>query len=153
MARTTLSVNLHVEGSRELLAAFRRLPKDASAALRDASLELATALADRAAVAAAADAAPQSKLLVPTIRAKRDRVPAVQVGGSTRVGRNKVPAYKVLFGAEFGSNQHRQFGRVHSGRRGYWFFPLVEEQREQIETGWLKAADDIVSSFTRGGVI
>lgn len=152
-ARTAFTANMHVQGSREMLRAFKKLPAEASRQLREASLELAQDLAGRARTAAASDAAPQSKLIAPTIKARRDRAPAVAAGGTKRVGRSKVPAYKVLFGAEFGSNRFAQFGRTHSGRKGYWFFPLVEAEREMIGKAWLKAADQVVRSFTRGGVI
>lgn len=144
----TLTVNVRIDGLRETLRAYNRLPKAASDALRDQSLELARAFARKAQMAATADEAPQSRLLVPTIRATRDRVPVVQVGGTKRVGRNRAPAWAVLFGAEFGSNRFPQFGRVHSGRRGYWFFPLVEENADDIAKAWRKAADDILRAWS-----
>lgn len=152
MARTTFNASVRVEGLQETLRAFNRLPKDANTELRKQSLALAQSLADAARAAGTSDAAPQSRLVAPTVKARRDRVPAVAVGGTKRVGRNRVPVWRVLFGSEFGSNRFRQFQRSHSGRKGYWFFPTVEREGDQISKAWLKAADDIIESFTRDGV-
>ncbi|MFI5561504.1 hypothetical protein ACIA2T_19675 [Amycolatopsis japonica] len=92
----------------------------------------------------------QAALIAPTIRAARDRVPAVQAGGMRRVGRNKKPAYKVLFGSEFGARTYKQF-KPHRGAEGYWFFPLVERDAQDISAAWSKAANDIVKEFGSDG--
>ena len=107
MAKTALTVNMPIEGARETLRAFRKLPKEASQELRERSLKLSETLANRARQAARSDS-PQAALMAPTIKARRDRLPSIQVGGSKRVGRNRKPAYKILFGSEFGSNTLRQ---------------------------------------------
>ena len=150
MAKTALTVNFRVEGADEMLRRFRGLPKDADKELKDAAGELVEDLVGGARSAAQADRAPQSRLLAPTVKARRGRTPAIAAGGSKRVGRSRVPAFKVLFGSEFGSNQYKQFQRPHGGRQGYWFFPLVESESELIGKAWLKAADEIVDWFTRG---
>ena len=117
MANKAISISLHVEGARETLAAFRRLPKDANNALRDRSLELAQALSTKVASAARSDSG-QSALIAPTVKARRDRIPFIEAGGSTRVGRNRVPAYKVIFGSEFGARTLPQY-RPHVGKGSY----------------------------------
>lgn len=147
MAKTSLTIGVQIDGVRETLAAFRNLPKEASDALRDASQELARKLALSAQRAAAGDSSPQSALLVPTIRAGRDRVPVVQAGGTRRVGRNRTPAWKLLFGSEFGSNRYKQFGHKHAGRTGYWLFPTVERERTTIARAWRQAADDVTRAW------
>lgn len=148
MARSTaLTVNVRIDGAKETLKALNRLPKEANQAVREESLKLAQALAVRAQAAAVSDRAPQSKLIAPTIRARRDRVPVIVAGGTKRVGRNRVPAWKVLFGAEFGSDRFSQFRRAHSGRKGYWFFPLVEKEGPTVAKAWSKAADRIVRAY------
>lgn len=148
MAKRALTVNVRIEGVKETIAAFRKLPKDASKELREKSLDLSTLIANRARVAGMSDS-PQSALMAPTVKPLKDRLPAVVVGGSSRVGRNRVPAYKVLFGAEFGASLP-QF-RPHQGRNGYWFFPSVEANEAAISRAWLKAADDTIRKFTAGG--
>lgn len=151
MAKTALTVRLQLDGARETLKAFRDLPKDATVELRDAALELSGDLADSAVQAAEADSSPQSKLVAKTVKARRDRIPSVQAGGTRRLGRHRVPAYKLLFGAEFGSNRFTQFGHPHRGRQGYWFFPVVEREQRAISKAWNDAADDVIRRWSRGG--
>ena len=151
MAKTALTVSFRIDGIDATLRRFRGLPKEADKELRDAAGGVVEDLVGRARSAAQADRAPQSRLLAPTVRVKRGRTPAISAGGSKRVGRSRAPAYKVLFGSEFGSNQYPQFERPHRGRQGYWFFPLVESESEMIGKAWLKAADEIVDRFSRGG--
>lgn len=164
MAKSSLTVKVQIEGVRETLAAFRELPKDASKELRDASQKLAKVIAAKAKVDAVAHGGPQGKLLAPTIKAARDRVPVVTVGGARKVGRNRAPAYGVLFGSVFGfygrsgwygaakfhGGRGRQY-RPHRGQDAYWFFPLVESEAPEISRAWNQAADDIVRKFSAGG--
>jgi hypothetical protein len=156
-------VKVQIDGLRETLKAFNDLPKDASKELRDASLELARMLADRARADALVSGGPQGKLLAPTVKAKRDRVPVVEAGGTSRVGRNRAPAYGVLFGSVFGMNGRsgwygearyrggigRQY-RPHQGRDAYWFFPVIEQSATEISEAWTKAADAVVRKFSEG---
>lgn len=148
-AKTALTVTVHIDGINETLAAFRRLPKEANQSLRDRTLRLSKSIAAAAKANAAADDGPQTHLLIPTIRAARDRVPVVQAGGGRRVGSNRAPAWKLLFGSEFGSNEYEQFQRPHGGQQGYWFFPTVEENETQIAAAWQRIADDILTDFGR----
>lgn len=150
MAKTSVTMNVQAEGVDETLAAFRRLPKEASKALRERSKALAQVLAARAKTAAVSAPTPQAALVAGTVRVKSDRLPAIQAGGSSPVGRHGVPAWKVLFGSEFGSNRYSQFGHSHTGQSGLWLFPTVErEQAAQIKA-WGQVADDIVRAFTTG---
>jgi hypothetical protein len=145
-----LTVRVRIEGARETLAAFNRLPKEASKSLRERTLELAQVLATRAQASARSDSR-QSALMASTVKARRDRVPSVVAGGSKRVGRNRVPAFKILFGSEFGSNRLPQF-RPHLHQEGYWFFPTVEENQAEIAAAWRDVADEVIRDFTRGDI-
>jgi hypothetical protein len=151
VASKALKLTVHIEGLRETLAKLRDLPDEASDRLRDQATELAEDLAAAAADAARADRSPQSRLLAPTVKARRDRVPVVVAGGAKRVGSRRAPAYTVLFGSEFGSNRYGQFRKRHQGTRGSWFFPTVEARQSEIDAAWNKAADEIIAEFTAGG--
>lgn len=144
----TLTLRLHITGVRETIRAFGGLPKDANDELRDKAQELSEDLARKVTNAGRADTA-QSALIAPTVKAKRDRVPVIQAGGTKRVGSNRKPAYKVLFGSEFGSNQLKQF-RPHVGQDSYWFFKTVEDSSPEIGQAWNEAADDIIRKWARG---
>lgn len=147
MAKTSLTVRMSIHGVRETLQALRALPKEANDQIRDKSLELSKMLTGRLQSAARIDSA-QSALMAPTIRPARDRVPTVQAGGMRKVGRNRVPAYKVLFGSEFGSNNLKQYRPHQQG--GYWFFVTVDNEQGPIAKAWREAADEVVRSFSSG---
>lgn len=144
-----LTLTVKIEGVRETLAAFRSLPRDASNALRERSMELAQVLAERVASAAEADS-PQSALMAPTVKARRDRVPVIEAGGTKPVGSASAPAYKILFGSEFGARTLPQY-RPHVGRGSYWLFKTAFENQDEIETAWNHLADDIQRAFGEGG--
>lgn len=161
MASKSLAVSVHVTGVRQTLAAFARLPKEASDDLRTETLKLSESLARKVADAARIDS-DQAALIAPTVKAVRDRIPAITAGGTKRVGRNRVPAYRILFGSEFGARRRfgwyaqRQYAhsagrqyRRHLGKGSYWFFQAVEDATPDISTAWSKVADDIVTAWSR----
>jgi hypothetical protein len=145
MAGTALTIRIRVDGARETLAAFRGLPKAANDSLRARTLDLAQMLASRVAAAARADSA-QSALMAQTVRAQRDRLPAIVAGGSKRVGSRRVPAFKILFGSEFGSSLLPQY-RPHLGRGSYWMFRSVETNHAAISAEWNRVVDDVLHEF------
>lgn len=141
--KRTITVTVRITNLRETLKKFNNLPKDADKDMRAASLSIAGVLAVDIRTSARANA--QSALMVPSIRAQRDRVPTVVAGGTRRVGSNRVPAFKVLFGAEFGSHSLAQF-RPFDGT-GYFFFPTVEEKRGYIDREYNEAADEVLKKW------
>ncbi|MBB4689828.1 hypothetical protein [Amycolatopsis jiangsuensis] len=163
MAKTSLTVKVHIEGVREVLRAFSVLPKDAQNAIRDHSQKLAQKLATKAVVDVSAHGGPQGPLLATTVKTVRDRVPAIQVGGTRRLGRHRAPAYGMLFGSIFGMNgrsgwfsaakyksAHGHQYRPHQGQDAYAFFPLVEREAATISREWHAAVDDVVRKFSAG---
>jgi hypothetical protein len=158
-----LVVTVHIDGVRGTLAQFRGLPKDASNTLRDRSLELSKSLAEKVKAAAISEGG-QAALMAPTVKANRDRVPAVTAGGLKKVGPHRVPAYKLLFASEFGMTRRTGWYRVfryrsstgrqykpHLGANSYWFFRTVEHNESEIGDAWNEAADDIVREFSTSG--
>lgn len=79
------SYDLAVDGLNDVLRALRRLPKEASAELRQASQDIA----DRRMAPAWRDAAlnyagPWGEAIAASVRVKRDRIPAVSIGGNRK---------------------------------------------------------------------
>lgn len=150
MARDGLTVRVRIDGARETLAAFRRLPADANRELRESSLRIADSLAGRVRAAGLSDG-PHSALVAPTVKPVRDRVPAIQAGGSKRVGSQSrrssgqapTKASDLLYGSEFGATVLKQF-RPHVGQGSYWFFRTVEANEATISREWNQAADELV---------
>lgn len=160
MAKKSLTVTVHIDGVREILRALSVMGKDAQNALRDHSQKLASKLALKAAVDVSANGGPQGPSLATTVKAVRDRVPVIQVGGTRRLGRNRAPAYGLLFGSIFGMNGRsgwysasryagsagRQY-RPHQGQDAYAFFPVIERNEATISREWFAAVDDVVRKF------
>lgn len=145
MAQEQLRLRIRIEGAREVLAGFRGLGREASAELRTKTLELSETLAGRVRAAASAQGR-QAALMGPTVKARKDRVPSIQAGGSKRVGSNRKPAHKLLFGSEFGANELKQY-LPHVGRGSYWFYITVERNEAEIAATWKELADDVATRF------
>lgn len=148
--KKSFTVSVKVDNLRETLAAVRAVGKDAEAALRDRAFKLGEQLAQSITRAAGSDKSPQSRIVAATLKVKRDRLPVLEVGGTKRIGRNRAPAYTLLFGAEFGSNHYGQFHKKHTGTTGSWFFPTVEREQSEIVAAWEEAAADVVREFGEG---
>ena len=149
MAKDDLVITVRIAGLREVLSALRRLPRDADAEIRAAALDLAGDLA-RAAAAAGRLEGRQAALVATTVKARKDRVPVISAGGSKKLGRNRRPAWKLLFGSEFGANRLEQY-KPHLGQGSYWFFRTVEDEQVMISAAWLSAADGILARFGGNG--
>lgn len=150
MAKKELLVTIKIEGIRETLAALNKLPRDAANELRTKATEISQKLSAAAREAATAEGR-QAGIVAATVKARRDRVPTVVAGGPKRIGRNRQPAYKLLFGSEFGATRYEQY-KPHLGRGSYWFFRTVEDNEVEIAQEWLDAADEIIRKFSGGGV-
>ncbi|MBB5982419.1 hypothetical protein [Kribbella solani] len=146
---------MKITGARETLAAFRKLPKDATVALRDANTRISQDLALRIRLAAET-ANGQSALVAPTVKAKRDRVPSVQAGGKKRAGKQArrsrgqrpTTVSDLIYGSNFGANFLKQFPKP--TQPDHWFFDTVESNQELIERQWLKAVDDVLGKWGSG---
>lgn len=146
-----LSIRVSVTGARETIAAFRKLPKEASKELRDASTRISEVEAHKIR-SAAESSSKQSALVAPGIRARRDRLPSIVVGGSRRVGRNRKPLNKIMFGANFGATSLSQF-RPHrgAGDEDYWFFRTAEQDIPRMVDQWGQAVDKVLRRWGDGG--
>jgi hypothetical protein len=146
-----ISLHLHMTGVRETVAAFKKLPKNATAELRDANQSIADSLDDKISTAARGSSK-QSALVARGVKSRRDKVPSVQAGGATKVGSNRRPLHKILFGANFGAKFLPQF-RPHrgAGEDDYWFYSTIQDNKEQIFKEWADAADRVLKEWGRNG--
>jgi hypothetical protein len=142
-----LTVRVRITGVRETLKAFKDLPKQAADELRTASGKIAEFMATTARSRGSMSSS-RSSLVAGTVKVARDRVPVVQVGGSKALGTRRTPAWKMLFGDEFGARSFPQF-RAHRGSKGYWFFSSIEGNESRIDTEWNAAADEIVRKWSK----
>lgn len=150
-----ISVKIQITGARETLAAFRKLPKDATVEMRDANQHISEDLADKIRQAATADGA-QSALVASSVKARRDRVPSVQAGGKGRAGSQKrrskgqkpTNMSDLLYGANFGANVLKQFHKP--TQPDHWFFDTVEANEARIVKDWEDAAERVLGKWARG---
>jgi hypothetical protein len=147
MAKSGLTITVQIDGATETLKAFRELPRQATDRLRDAAVELAGDLLPAVKSAARSDRSP---LVATTFKDRRYRIPFLVAGGTKRLGVNRAPAYKLLFGSEFGSTRLDQFHKFHQGQEGSWFFPVIEAEAARISAAWTDAADAIIRDFSGG---
>lgn len=149
MPARPFEVSVAITGVRETLQAIRQLGPDANKAIRDRSMELSQRMAGRLRSAAQAEGR-QAARLAETVKPKRDRVPAVNIGGTKRIFRGRKDgtgreAFRGLFGSEFGARGHGF--KPHRGRNGYWVWPTILSEQPAIAQEWQKAADEVVRQF------
>jgi hypothetical protein len=155
-----LALKIQIDGMRETLAAISKLEKDASKELRKETLQLSRLLSRRIR-AAGNQRGGQAAALAPTVKARFDRVPSVIVGGKGAVGRHRTSARDLLIGSEFGHSGQggkgigtRNFAphgfRHRNSPRGWWIYPTVAANQDEIARTWQSIADRIVTKFGGG---
>lgn len=131
--KTGLTIAIDHSEAGPLLDAFSALPREMKTAVRDASELIADTEATRLRSAAIADSN-QSALVAPSITSKRGDYPTIVAGGTSRIPGRNARYSEILFGAEFGGGKTRatmQF-RPHTGREGYWLFPTLRDDMDDI---------------------
>jgi hypothetical protein len=141
-------VTVRVDGAWSVLRDLRRLPADADREMQQVGYRLAAALSGRVAAAARSDSR-QSALMASTVRPVAGREPQIVAGGSARVGRRGTPAYKILFGSEYGARTLRQF-RPHLGSGSYWMWAEILRSRAQIDRESAAGAERVARAIDRG---
>lgn len=154
------------------LNAFTRLQretddKSANSALRQATKAIADDLGKE--ITRAAYVSPfspqQAARVATTVKVLSDRVPKIGIGkGRGRIFSGGARAGDVLFGSEFGAipngvgNSNFKGGRRFpprsprrgKGNAGYWIFPTVRANERDIRDQWLKMANELFKTFSKG---
>lgn len=151
--KRTISVKVDDYELRKLLATFGRMDDIAKNDMK----KIANDLTERAAkfVTSYAYNAPnpaQANAIMKSLKTnKGDKAPNFTVGGNTRVTRSGAKAGNLLFGAEFGSKQYKQFpprstskGR---GNRGWFLFIALERFQPTIAKEWLQGYAKIAEAW------
>ena len=149
----SVKMSIPVEGAEHIKEAFRDLPDTAKNTLRQQGTVLASGQAAKIRARAEADSA-QSRLIAPSIRAGINQdFPAVMVGGSGHVaGHADVQYSDVVFGAEFGGKKTiltQQF-RPHKGKQGYFLFPQMREDAQDLIDAYVDAIDRVLDGMRIG---
>lgn len=135
-------VDVYVEGLGPLLKDLRALPKEATAELRTASVVIAERHMVPSWRNAAMRAGNWGPKLAASIRAKRDRTPALQVGFQKKVYRGKASTNVVRYPSAFGTrNEWAPFGD------GTGWMATRRPYEHAAITEWGHAVDKIVRKW------
>lgn len=145
-------IRIRIEGADRVIAALRKLPKDAQDSMRAEAKDIATSLADWI-KAAARKHSRQAARAARTVREGNEGFWPVITASNT--GRAK----GLLFGSVFGMKQRsgwygfrryrdrgKQFG-PYVGFPGYWFFSTAEERQPWSQSEWHGAAENVVRKW------
>ena len=169
-ATTQMSAGVKLEGLREVTNALNRLDKEAKDAAKDRVTDISRMMAREIQAAGNARRDPRDKHVAQTVRAKRDRLPVINIGKATRMPvsrRGQGPrASDLMFGMEFGSTGKatdtptrrggrpgwrfpERTARLGRGNVGYWIFPTARRQQDRVLTMWANALEDVAREWTR----
>jgi hypothetical protein len=153
--RESIGVSVRLDGINETLKAFKKLDKEASKAAKEEAMKIAQVLADRIRARAPTDKRYQN--LVVSVKAGRDRVPVIRIGGrqTPRVSGGGGPAQLVI-GMEFGADQNGPNGwrfpprtpKLGRGNAGYWIYPTARANQSEIIKMWFDAMDKIINDWS-----
>jgi hypothetical protein len=152
---------------RGLLKALNKMDDDSKKALKDdvAAISTWTANGIRVAGYVGSPMPRQTAIVAQTVRANKDRIPNVTIGGSRGRASGGANAGILLFGNEFGSDRNT-FGsagnfpnggykfpartpREGRGNRGYWIFPTLKAMQPEITRRWKNAVGEVYENWTR----
>lgn len=137
----------HIPGLNRLLRDLRQLPKEATAELRSASVVIAERHMVPAWRAAALQAGPWGPKIAASVRARRDRVPVVLIGGRRAVFSGGASVNSVRFPSHAGRVRPsipKAFERTDWMKRVYRGYIAGATQE------WNSAVSKIVRDFNNG---
>lgn len=143
----TKTFDTYVDGLDDILRAFRNLPKEASQELRQASQVVADKhMAPAWREAAINYAGPWGEKIAESVKVKKDRVPAVNIGGQRKKFSNGASPTMVRYLTDKGDRgraglQKRAPEAFHQGTD--WISQVRQYQGGAMQE-WAKAVDQIV---------
>lgn len=146
---TTRSNLYAVDGLDGVLRALRAMDKEGQRELRAEVQKIAGKHAAALQRRAASHRDPRVRGVAPTIRAAKDRVPVINIGGARRVQVSGNPrAGDVLFGANWGA--------ASGGPNGWrfpthdeWIHPTLSGRHAQLVNEWERAVADVAKKWAR----
>ena len=156
-AKEGIAIGLGVEGVNETLKALRKLSKDANKDARDKAQEIAELLAARIRRRLQSNPDTRYQNLAVSVKAGRDRVPVIRVGGraSPKVSGGGGPR-ELVIGLEFGADQTGPNGwrfpprtpKRGRGNQGYYIFPTLIANQDEIIRLWFDAMDKLIDEWS-----
>lgn len=157
MSEIKSSFELDKASKRSLYAAFKEMDDNSKTLLRTEVQSITQWMANE--VKDAAVKAPNSKqttAVAKTVKAVKDRLPYIKIGGERIITSTKARAGDLLFGSEFGGpswfpNGGRRFywqspPRPPRGNEGYWIFPTLRAKHDELAEKWHAAIEKYVEN-------
>lgn len=144
MATERIKMGIEIVGLKETTKLLRGMDKELSKLARQISFDITDQEAAKIRLRASGK---QAQLAARSVKAKKDRIPTIQGGGATRLqsSTGKVRGENIFFGAEFGGRGRKttmQF-RPHLGRTGYFFWPQLRDDTDEMFKEWSKALQQL----------
>ena len=135
----------YVVGLNDILRAFRALPKEASAELRTASMAVAEKhMAPAWRNAALNYAGPWGQVIADSVKVKRDRVPAVNIGGARKTLSGGASPNMVRFPSDRGNRGRAGEAMPKAFGEGSDWMGNVKQYQGPAMKEWAQAVDRIV---------
>jgi hypothetical protein len=165
--RTTIKIQPDLRDLRDTLKALNRMDKEAQHELKDdvqgITMWMATAI--QRAGFAHPKYPKQAYIVAKTVKGNRDRVPSVTIGGPKGRVSGGANAGQLLFGNEFGGDRNvkgnrnafpnggfrfpPRTDREGRGNVGYWIFPTLKENQDELTTKWKNSVEKIFKKWGR----
>jgi hypothetical protein len=172
--KQTIKVQMDITPEiRALFKVLNEMDAESKTELKEKVKGIATWVAeDIKRAAASAPMSKQASYVAQTVRANKDRVPSVTIGGSkkAKVSRKITPGSpapsvgELLYGSEFGADPTSASGKFPNGGRrfpyrspqrgkgseGYWIYPTLRANQPRITREWHEEVDKVLSNWTKG---
>jgi len=140
-----------IDGLAETLALMKGWPKEANKELRVEVQRMTGKHASYIAAQAARSPDKRVRGIASTVRAKKDRLPTVLVGGAKAVPvsrSGKAPrAGDVLFGTEFGARPGPNAWRFPPAVDSYWLFASLKNRQGALLSEWQDAVEKVARKW------
>jgi hypothetical protein len=164
--KQTIQVKMDITPEiRALLKTLNEMDNESKTALKEKVKGIAGWVAEE--IKTAATYAPmhkQATKVAQTVRANKDRVPSVTIGGSRVKFSGGAVSGDVLYGSEFGADPTSATGAFPNGGRrfpypspkqgrgnaGYWIYPTLRAVQPKIAREWHEAVDDVLRNWIKG---
>lgn len=139
---TTKIVDAYVDGLNEVLRALGKLPKEFQAELRTASQDIADRYMVPAWREAALGAGPWGEKIAASVKAKRDRIPSVSIGGNRKAFSGGASATMVRYPSDSGQRRESwaPFEPTH-------WIAAAKTYGEPAMREWTDAVDRVVAKW------
>ena len=167
--KTTKVMSLDMSQYRGLLKALSLMDKEAQLQLKDDVHAISKWTAQGIIYSSYGAFMPaQAAIVASTVRANRDRLPNITIGGSKGRASGGANAGQLLYGNEFGGERNAKGNltafpnggyrfperspREGRGNKGWWIFPELVRMQPTIRQRWQDAVNKVMDNWARTSI-